>query len=313
MQAQLAFWSYRMEIHQLEYFAALARELNYTNAAKKCYISRQAMRQAVQALEDEYHIKLVENRRNRLSLTAAGKTLQKNAEEVLDAVRRTDSELRSCSLHSRAVRIGVSVSLIPFFAPEILSLLSTLSTPFPSLRFEIVKQDADSLLTLLDQQQLDAVLLADLGCVTEGYHRTVLRRNRFAVLLSETHPLSGRKSLKLRDLEGQTISVMSSPDRCFRPLVEALNAQGIHAELRVVPDAYEAFRIVRNEGCLCVDRLELTEDGLPPVGLEIDLPIDDFPNELQTVLLITDSPPQELLRLSRYMKEQLEKNALYAI
>lgn len=229
-----------MELHQLEYFAVLARELNYTVAASKCYISRQALRQAVQALETEYRITVVENRRNRLSLTAVGKILQKNAEEVLAAIRRTDAELRSCSLRSRAVRIGVSVSLISFYSPEILSCLSTLSTAFPSMRFEIVKQDADSLLALLDRQELDAVLLVDLGCMTEGYHRIVLRSNQFGVLLSETHPLAKRKSLKLADLEGQTLTVMSDPERCFRPLADALRAQDIHARLRVVPDSYLA-------------------------------------------------------------------------
>ena len=135
-----------MELHQLKYFSVLCQELNYSIAAKKCYISRQAMRQAVRALEEEYRVTLIENQHNHLSVTPAGRLLQKNAEAVLHAVQQTDTELRSFALHNRAVRIGVSLSLMPFYAPEILYLLGDLSTPFPSLRFEIVKQDADKLL-----------------------------------------------------------------------------------------------------------------------------------------------------------------------
>ena len=65
-----------MDTQQLIYFLALCDTLNYTAAAERCFISRQAMRQSLLALESTYGVSLIENRKNRLSLTPAGKLLQ---------------------------------------------------------------------------------------------------------------------------------------------------------------------------------------------------------------------------------------------
>ena len=113
----------------------------------------------------------------------------------------------------------------------------------------------------------------------------------------------------LKDLEGQTLFVMSSPERCFLPLADALHAQGIHVDLCVVPDSYEVFRSIRSEGKLGMDRLDLNESGLPPVGLEIDLPIEDFSAELQTVMLLKEPAARELLLLAQHMKDSIPLNS----
>ena len=42
-----------MDIRQLHYFLTLCEEMNYTRAAQRLFLSRQALRQSISALEAE--------------------------------------------------------------------------------------------------------------------------------------------------------------------------------------------------------------------------------------------------------------------
>ena len=68
-----------MTIQQLTVFLAVCEEMNYTRAAAKVFMSRQAVRQNIAELEKEFDGFLFENRANRLTLTAKGVLLQRKA------------------------------------------------------------------------------------------------------------------------------------------------------------------------------------------------------------------------------------------
>ena len=292
-----------MELHQLQQFVDLAKELNYTTAAKKCFISRQALRQTVQALEKEYGVSLVLNRRNKLFLTPAGELLAIHARQVLSACTALNEAMRSFVSKPHTLRLGISISLLPFYAPELLSLLNHLSEPFPTLEIERTLTDSDSLLMQLEAGAIDAAILVDMGCEIPGLHRTVLRRDKPGVLIRADHPLATRRQMHLEDLDGQTLALMSAPTPCFRPLVDVLHDRGIQTDFRVIPESIEAFRAVRREGIWAIDRMEHQPDD--PVALEIDLPLPGFTAELETVMLCRESTIPELSMLANYLQKTL--------
>ena len=64
-----------MDIRQLHYFLTLCEEMNYTRAAQRLFLSRQALRQSISALEAEmcgplfisaHHLSLIHIWRRRL-------------------------------------------------------------------------------------------------------------------------------------------------------------------------------------------------------------------------------------------------------
>ena len=288
-----------MELHHARYFIALAETRNYTLAAQKCFITRQAMRQTVQALEREFNVKLVENRKNRLFLTPAGALFAQKAEALLSAGDALEAAMRAFVTDEQRVRMGISVSLLPFYAPEVLREFNDLRQPFPALRLERVVADADALLDQLALGELDMAVAVDLGCSPPGLCRTVLRRDDIGILLSVDHPLSSRDALRLEDLDGQSLSLMSRPERCFEPLWRALKANHIRVEYRVIPESIEAFQLVRKEGLLALDRMEYGGDD--PIALEKDLPLADFPKKLETVLLYPAAAAPMAHMLARYL------------
>lgn len=63
-----------MNLNQLEYFISAAEHLNFTKAAKECYISQTAMTQQMQALEKTLGVKLFTRDKHHIELTPAGNT-----------------------------------------------------------------------------------------------------------------------------------------------------------------------------------------------------------------------------------------------
>ena len=58
-----------MDIRQLHYFLVLCEEMNYTRAAQRLFLSRQALRQCITALEAELCGPLFVSAHHKLSLT----------------------------------------------------------------------------------------------------------------------------------------------------------------------------------------------------------------------------------------------------
>ena len=64
-----------MTIKQLDYFMEVARSLNYSEAAKRLYISQPALSRSIASLEEEMGVRLFFRNKHNVTLTPAGLVL----------------------------------------------------------------------------------------------------------------------------------------------------------------------------------------------------------------------------------------------
>ena len=76
-----------MELRQIEYFSAVNRYKNYTKAAQELHVSQPTISVAIQKLEDELGIKLMERDNKGIRITGAGEIFLAKGEKVLDEIR----------------------------------------------------------------------------------------------------------------------------------------------------------------------------------------------------------------------------------
>lgn len=84
-----------MEIRVLRYFVTVAREENITKAAEKLHITQPTLSRQLHQLEDEFGKKLFKRGNHDIKLTEDGYLFRKYAEEILDLVEKTESEMLS--------------------------------------------------------------------------------------------------------------------------------------------------------------------------------------------------------------------------
>jgi len=78
-----------MDIKGLQYFVAAAERLNFTSAARACYITQTAMSLHISKMEDELGFKLFTRNKKAVELTEAGRDFYKRARSVIEHYERS--------------------------------------------------------------------------------------------------------------------------------------------------------------------------------------------------------------------------------
>ncbi len=288
-----------MDITQLRYFLAAAETLNYTQAAKRLYISRQALRQALSLLEQEFQTPLFDNCRNKLSLTAAGEYLQAAGTE---AVERFDEACRGMERFSRqkpVFLVALSRSLFPFMIPGLDQLFKRVQARYP---VEVLPMSNDQAMEAVIQGQVSCGLIIQMPCRRQGLAMETLDAYD-AVISCEEGVLPSFESVALKDLEGRLCIGMGKLDQTMAPVYEACQKEGICLQYEVVPDTIDAFYQIAHNHALAFDILK---EDVPFFDKGNFSRLEGYSWEIG--LLRREEPyRRELLMFCRFFKEEYEK------
>ena len=151
-----------MELRELRYFLALAREGNFTRAAARCYVSQQALSRVIASLERRAGAPLVVRRPRGCSLTPAGRRLARAARGVLsraDELAEVVGELRAggrVDSFDGPFRIGLLLDGLGAATPPVLQAFRAVR---PDVPVKIVRVQPDDVFDLLLENGIDAAFL----------------------------------------------------------------------------------------------------------------------------------------------------------
>lgn len=265
-----------MTIQQLRYFLALCEDLNYTHTAGRLYLSRQALRLSIAALEEELCGPLFINVRNHLALTEKGQRFRAQAAPVVEQFDRMCVQAYQ-DIRSPALRLGISVALVPNYLPMLGDVLNGFHRQYPGIPLETVSLTNDAVTGQLQSGTLDAGLVMDLGGCAPGLARTALTKHTAALLVPRCSPFWGRASISPAELDGQLLMVPGFAPDALHPLWQALLDAGVHPELEIGEKFYQVLYRTQERNGLALDRLEITPgntmenvqdvalEGMPPI------------------------------------------------
>ena len=217
----------RPSIRQLEYLVAVARTLNFRQAAEECYVTQPALSTQLQQLENQLGLQLFERDRRKVLPTPAGRAIVEQARTILQL---TD-ELVDCakSYHeplSGSLRLGVIPTVSPYFLPVV---LDDVRHNYTDLRLLLYEDQTGRLLQRLAEGRLDVLVLAldvDLGdCKTMP-----LFEDCFMLVTPANHPLAQKKNITQDDLKDQEVLLLED-GHCLRdqalPLCTSASAKEV--------------------------------------------------------------------------------------
>ncbi len=230
-----------MDITQLRYFLAAARHLNYSRAAQELFITRQSLRQAIAAMEDELDGELFSNSRNKLSLTPLGEYLAMSGGGVVEAFDGMMSDLARFARQKEPLRVALSSVLLTFLLPEAETVLARFRAKYPDIPLDYRVMDNDQVIRAAEAGEIDC------GCVIQmPWPRSGCAMRRMvafpaAIDFAPGFPIPQKKELTLEDLEGVPCLGMGEPDVTLRPLWEDCQAKGIQLNYQVCLNTIDAF------------------------------------------------------------------------
>ena len=245
-----------MDIRQLHYFLVLCDEMNYSRAAQRLFLSRQALRQSISALEAELCGPLFLSAHHKLTLTDRGISLQRHAAPVVEQFQQMQASLRAEIQSAQPVRIGISVSLVPDYLPGLETQLDKFRQQYPHVEMRFRMMDNDAVADDVEQGELDAGLVIDLGCAAPVLARTTLRADPACLLVPRGHAFWDKESIPLTELRGQRVLLPSLRQDLFSPLWSACARAGFAPNAEIGPSFYQAYYLVQEQLCTCLTRYE---------------------------------------------------------
>ncbi|MDQ7776838.1 MAG: LysR family transcriptional regulator [Paracoccus aminovorans] len=242
-----------MDLRQLRYFVAVARERNFTRAAESLHIAQPPLSRQIQLLEEELGVSLIQRPSRPVRLTEAGRLFYEQALQVLGRVDQMKDATRRVGLNRNSVlSIGFVASTLYGGLP---SLVRKLRQSAPELDIR--------LLELLSVQQIPALKE---GRIDIGFGRlrhsdqnvvgTVLREERLVVALPPDTPLAAQPGpLPLAALEGATLILYPKEPRpsYADQVMTLIQDAGVRpAEVLEMREIQTALGLVAAESGLCI-------------------------------------------------------------
>lgn len=204
-----------MNLTELRYAVALARERHFGRAAATCSVTQPTLSIAIKKLEDELGVLLFERHRHDVRVTPTGASVIAQAQRVLEEAEKlrqlADPEIQQ---FGAPLRIGAIHTIGPYLFPTLVTAVRRLA---PQLPLAIEENFTHVLAKKLADGEVDAILIA-LPFAEPGVVVTPLYDETFEVLLPAGHALAKQKRIAPVALESEHV-LMLGEGHCLRDQV----------------------------------------------------------------------------------------------
>ncbi|MBO8195703.1 LysR family transcriptional regulator [Streptomyces oryzae] len=219
---------------------AVAVHGSLARAAAALHITPSGVSQQLAKLEREAGHKLLEPQGRGVRLTHAGRVLAEHAARVVAQLTAAESDLADLGDEILGpLRLGGVGSCLRTLLPDV---LATLTEAHPRLRPTVVDGEAVEMVPLLLAGELDLLLIESWHSrpmpLPEGVRVTTLAVEEVQVALPARHPLAGRRTLDLAELDGVAWSSCPVGTEPYEALVQALRARGVEPQVRYAVSEY---------------------------------------------------------------------------
>jgi DNA-binding transcriptional LysR family regulator len=235
-----------MEMHQVRYFLAVARVLNFTRAAEECHVAQPSLTRAIRQLEGELGGDLFRRERPHAQLTELGQRMLPLLKQCYDSAisaRSLASAIKKGEVGS--LRLAVSHTIDPsLVTPHVVEL----GKLFEGLDLKILRGNGAEVLEHLKSGDVELGLASQVSDDWDRLDRWQLFTEEFHLLVHNGHAMATRSKISVDDLRQERLMV-----RTYCETTESLLDM-----LRALDFDIARFHEVNGEG----DLLSLLEAGV---------------------------------------------------
>lgn len=295
-----------MELRQLQYFIAVAEDSSFSRAARRAYVSQQAMSKAILSLEEELGVPLFERYHSGVALTVYGRTLIKRAYQIVNILNQARNELANLQIQTdQIIQVAFTEGVEDNFPMKVLFGFQDTYPNYSVFTKQVNDKDAEDGLI---SEKYDLGIVGALGNSLLIDYSLLLQHQTF-VVINKNNPLSRRKSLRMEDLKNEDLIFCGPSFNANSRLISACNLAGFTPRFRhyTVSISYLVELLHANQG------IYLSPDVLPPMKDLEDItliPIENDPHIFS--IYIAAKRGRELNEGCKLLVNRLESAFLHA-
>ena len=213
-----------MEFRQMRYLLEIVREGGFTHAAASLGIAQPSLSIAVQKLEEELGVTLLNRQERKITLTAEGRAFVARARQIEEMVTSVLHEMEEYrGLERGEIRVGIPGMLGAHFFPSVIADFRKL---YPNLKLSVYSDGANKIQSMVESGDLDVGIAASADFPDSIVWRPLMREEMVACV-SSGHPLSARPFITLQELSREPLFLFNEGYFQRQYLVEALAELGL--------------------------------------------------------------------------------------
>lgn len=194
-----------MELRHLRYFVAVAEELHFRRAAERLHISQPPLSLQISQLEEELGTPLFERTRQKVMLTAAGRTFLTHARGIL---AQSETAKAAASLAARGeageLRLGFTQSVQ--FIPQFLGTVNHFRRRFPGVALSLHEMDSVSQINAVAERRIElGIMHRPQEPVVASVSLTPLMQDPLVLATAADGPLARRAAVSVADLADEPL------------------------------------------------------------------------------------------------------------
>lgn len=187
-----------MDIRTLQYFLTVAREESITRAAEFLHMTQPPLSRQLKDLEKELGKQLFIRGKRKITLTEEGQILRKRAEEIIQLMEITESEIR---LNDKDIAGNIHIG-----CPEtesmrpLIRIMKQIQELYPNIIFHITSSHSEVISERLDRGLLDFGVFLEPTNLTNYDFIRMPATETWGVLMRKDSPLASKDSIRIEDL-----------------------------------------------------------------------------------------------------------------
>ena len=273
-----------MEDAQIIYFLETAKDLNFTAAARRCFISQPSLSRNIALLEQELGVKLFKRDNRNVQLTKAGEYIRQEFELLIAQKEQMVRQARFLSDERHgSLRVGIQDNL--WSVPAIAKLLPAFLKEQPNIEGMFSVHSYETMYQMLQSNGLDVIFCKQfIDYQLRNYSVLRIMECTPALVVNRENPLSRAESVTMADLKDEKFIVLEqSVNRfAYSSLIDTCRKEGFLPNVSwfVNTNAARIMYVNMNLGVTLMDmetvlpstmdalvKVPIVSGGLEPVGI----------------------------------------------
>ena len=197
-----------MDINQLNCFISVAQTLNFSEAARRNYVSQSTVSRYVSDLEKEFGVQLFTRSHRDVIITNEGKTLLPYAIEIVDTLKKAKTVIKQMHDGGQGkIVIGCDVTSLSF--PT--ECISDFTEKYPGITVEVKQLDGADRNQLITGGDYDFCFMPrDMVPENSGIDSIVTHNESLVVVTAKDYnKFSQKQSVSMRDIANEKLLLLS--------------------------------------------------------------------------------------------------------
>ncbi len=187
-----------MQIESFRVFRDLVESQSFSKAAQMNHITQSAVSQQIRAMEERFHIPLIERSSKRFALTREGELLYQTSKDIIvhfDTLQHQFNEMRN--IVSGNIRIATVYSI---GLHELPPYMKNFLKEFPNVNVHVEYRRSNQVYEEVQSGTCDLGLVA-FPSQKKNLKVESFKKDRLVVICAPTHPLASKSEIEIQQLE----------------------------------------------------------------------------------------------------------------